>query len=70
MNSASKGRSWWALALIYCGYMLLFADRTVFNLSLASMAQTFSLNAGTMGLASSLFFLGYTLMQIPGGVPE
>lgn len=53
--------------LIYLGYMLLFVDRTTINLVLASIGKDFHLSTTALGLASSAFFLGYTLMQMPGG---
>lgn len=53
--------------LLYLGYMLLFADRTVMNISLAYIGKEFHVGAAALGATASAFFLGYTLMQIPGG---
>ena len=53
--------------LLYLGYMLLFADRTVLNISLAYIGKDFHIGAAALGTTASAFFLGYTLMQIPGG---
>ncbi|KRK59882.1 MFS transporter [Limosilactobacillus antri] len=47
--------------------MLLFADRTVMNISLAYVGRDFHVGAAALGATASAFFLGYTLMQIPGG---
>ena len=47
--------------------MLLFADRTVMNISLAYIGKGFHVGAAALGTTASAFFLGYTLMQIPGG---
>lgn len=53
--------------LLYLGYMLLFADRTVMNISLAYIGKDFNVGAAALGMTASAFFLGYTIMQIPGG---
>ncbi|MBU3828019.1 MAG: MFS transporter [Candidatus Lactobacillus pullistercoris] len=47
--------------------MLLFADRTVMNISLAYIGKDFNVGAAALGMTASSFFLGYTIMQIPGG---
>lgn len=67
IKQQSNGKKALMLGVIYVGYMLLFADRTLFNLTLASMGKDLGLNAVALGAASSAFFFGYTLMQIPGG---
>ena len=56
-----------SFVILYLGYMLLFADRTVLNLSLAAIGKDFSVSPAALGATSSVFFLGYTIMQIPGG---
>lgn len=60
-------KRWGSFLLLYLGYMLLFADRTVINLSLAYIGKDFHVGAAALGATASAFFLGYTLMQIPGG---
>ncbi|EEW53590.1 transporter, major facilitator family protein [Limosilactobacillus antri DSM 16041] len=60
-------KRWGTFALLYLGYMLLFADRTVMNISLAYVGRDFHVGAAALGATASAFFLGYTLMQIPGG---
>lgn len=64
-NSVAK--RWGSFLLLYLGYMLLFADRTVMNISLAYIGKEFHVGAAALGATASAFFLGYTLMQIPGG---
>lgn len=56
-----------SLILLYIGYMLLFADRTVMNISMAYIGNEFQISPAALGATASAFFLGYTLMQIPGG---
>ena len=44
--------------LLYLGYMLLFADRTVLNISLAYIGKDFHIGAAALGTTASAFFLG------------
>ena len=67
INNKSTTKRIGSFILLYLGYMLLFADRTVMNISLAYVSQEFNVGAAALGTAASAFFLGYTLMQIPGG---
>ena len=66
-NRRTVAKRWGTFALLYLGYMLLFADRTVMNISLAYIGRDFHVGAAALGTTASAFFLGYTLMQIPGG---
>nr|WP_242363889.1 MFS transporter [Limosilactobacillus antri] len=66
-NRRTVAKRWGTFALLYLGYMLLFADRTVMNISLAYVGRDFHVGAAALGTTASAFFLGYTLMQIPGG---
>ena len=63
----SRGSRFITFVLLYLGYMLLFADRTVMNISLAYIGKDFNVGAAALGMTASSFFLGYTIMQIPGG---
>ena len=67
MNNTTTRNKVWTFCVIYLGYMLLFAERTVFNLALAGIGKDFNMSPAALGAAGSAFFLGYTLMQIPGG---
>lgn len=67
INRTSRAKRWGSFALLYLGYMLLFADRTVMNISLAYIGKDFHVGTGALGTTASAFFLGYTLMQVPGG---
>ncbi|WP_076459460.1 MFS transporter [Limosilactobacillus caccae] len=66
-DNHSVAKRWGSFVLLYLGYMLLFADRTVMNISLAYIGKDFHVGAAALGTTASAFFLGYTLMQIPGG---
>ena len=67
VDKHAVAKRWGTFALLYLGYMLLFADRTVMNISLAYIGKGFHVGAAALGTTASAFFLGYTLMQIPGG---
>lgn len=66
-NNDTGAKRFWSFIILYLGYMLLFADRTVMNISLAYIGKDFHVGAAALGATASAFFLGYTLMQIPGG---
>ena len=67
IGNFTVAKRWGSFLLLYLGYMILFADRTVMNISLAYIGKDFHVGAAALGATASAFFLGYTLMQIPGG---
>jgi MFS family permease len=48
-------------------YTVAYIDRTNFALAIPSLQQEFGLRAGQAGWAAGVFFLGYLLLQMPGG---
>src|SRR4051794_38362781 len=48
-------------------YTVAYIDRTNFALAIPSLQAEFGLDAGQAGAAGGIFFLGYFLLQIPGG---
>lgn len=66
IGNFTVAKRWGSFLLLYLGYMILFADRTVMNISLAYIGKDFHVGAAALGATASAFFLGYTLMQIPG----
>lgn len=56
-----------AFTLLYIGWCISYIDRAAINISLASIAKEFSLNPAAMGMVLSTFFIGYAVMQLPGG---
>lgn len=54
------------LALM-AGYSMVYMDKSMISTAVIPIAQEFNLDAGQTGLIMSFFFLGYSLMQIPGG---
>lgn len=65
MNKATG--KYLVFALLYLGWCISYIDRTAINIALASIAKEFSLNPSVMGVVLSVFFVGYALMQLPGG---
>jgi MFS family permease len=55
------------LALIFGGWCLGNMDRMVMSYAIVSIGKEFQLNASLIGLVLSSFFIGYAIMQIPGG---
>lgn len=54
---------------ILCGtYLLCYLDRMVMASTIPFIAKDLHLSATAMGVVLSAFFVGYALMQIPGGV--
>lgn len=56
------------ILLLFLGWMLGNFDRYVMSYSVISIAKDFGINATEKGLILSAFFLGYLIMQIPGGL--
>ncbi|MFB7138520.1 MFS transporter [Gottfriedia sp. NPDC056225] len=65
MVNSSKGKV--ILSVLYFGWMVSYIDRTVVSLSIVQMGKDLSLDASKLGIVLSAFFMGYALMQIPGG---
>jgi MFS family permease len=60
---------WWKLvALCFVGWILMYADRTIFNPIMSVVGKEFGLSKASLGLANSIFFLTYAIAQIPFGM--
>lgn len=53
--------------LLFVGNLFSGFDRFVINYGIVQISEEFHLSASASGLMLSIFFLGYALMQIPGG---
>nr|WP_199175592.1 MFS transporter [Telmatospirillum siberiense] len=70
MNSSvpkNKNINVLGLALLYIAYCMSYTDRFAMSLSLTHVGKEFSLNPTELGLVLSAFYIGYSLMQLPGG---
>ncbi|MDH6363524.1 MFS family permease [Enterococcus sp. PF1-24] len=56
------------VALFFCGWILMYATRTIFNPIMGVVGETFGLTNTQLGLANSIFFLTYAIAQIPFGM--
>ena len=70
MKSTSAFRTtnkYWSLFMLYIGFCVAYIDRTAINLSLSAIGHDFQLSPAVLGIVLSAFFVGYTVMQLPGG---
>ncbi len=67
VNNIKGGNKYLAFVLLYVGFCISYIDRAAINIALASIGQEFSLNPSAMGVVLSTFFVGYAIMQVPGG---
>jgi MFS family permease len=54
-------------AFLMLGYTIIYMDKTVIGTAIIPIAAEYGLNATQKGLIVSLFFLGYSIMQVPFG---
>ncbi|HHU6751570.1 TPA: MFS transporter [Staphylococcus pseudintermedius] len=60
---------WMKLVAIFTlGWLVIYAARTILNSLMGSIKTEFTLNNAQLGLIMSLFFIGYTITQIPSGI--
>src|ERR1700726_747508 len=68
MSSASRHRSGIVgFVLLYVAFLISYVDRSAISLALGQIGKDFDLQATDFGIIISAFFLGYAVMQIPGG---
>lgn len=59
---------WLQLALVFfLGWIFVYASRNIFSASMVSIGKEFELSGVQLGLINSLFYLAYTVTQIPFG---
>jgi MFS family permease len=68
MSFASRHRSGIVgFILLYVAFLISYVDRSAISLALARIGKDFDLKAADLGIIISAFFLGYAVMQVPGG---
>jgi Sugar phosphate permease len=69
MENKKLSNSYWIKIVIVftLGWIAIYATRTILNPIMTNIQSEFAINATQLGLLSSLFFLGYTVTQIPSG---
>jgi sugar phosphate permease len=55
------------LPVTFIMYTIAFVDRTNVSLALPRMSADLQMDAAQAGAASGIFFIGYVLLQVPGG---
>jgi sugar phosphate permease len=56
------------LSILWVSWLFSFLDRMVISVSLPFIGADFQLDAASQGIILSVFFGGYALFQIPGGI--
>jgi MFS family permease len=66
---APAGRSRWTrlIPVAIVVYIISFMDRTNIGFAFDGMGKDLHLNSAAQGLAGGIFFIGYLVLQIPGG---
>ena len=57
-----------ALSIIFFSSVVMGLDRMIISTAIPYMAKDLGLSPVQMGAAMSAFFIGYTTLQIPGGI--
>jgi sugar phosphate permease len=55
------------LGVAFVMYVLSYVDRTNIAMAIPSMHEELSFSAASIGFATSMFFWGYIILQIPAG---
>ena len=55
------------LLLLFAGNLFSALDRFVINYGIVYISDDLQLSASSTGMVLSVFFLGYAIMQVPGG---
>lgn len=55
------------ISLFFMGWMLEYFDKNIMNIALPAIGKEFGTSASGLGIVLSSYFLGYAIMQIPGG---
>ncbi|MGE5654787.1 MAG: MFS transporter [Bacillota bacterium] len=56
------------VALFFGGWVMLYVNRTILPPLMQTLRELWNLNQTQLGLINSLFFLMYTVLQIPAGI--
>lgn len=69
-ESIQLSKNYWIklVTIFTLGWLVIYAARTILNPIMGDIKNTFSLNNAQLGIIMSVFFIGYTLTQIPSGI--
>jgi MFS family permease len=65
--SSKQSASAVGFVLLYLAFCISYIDRAAISIALAQIGKDFGLQASDLGIIISAFFLGYAIMQVPGG---
>lgn len=68
MNPKSSQFRWYLAALMFLISFISYMDRVNLSVATPAIMHEFGFSKIDMGLLQTAFFLGYALMQIPGGI--
>jgi MFS family permease len=66
-SSMTQDRWWRILGVSFVMYVLSFIDRTNISMAIPAMRAELHMSAAAIGQATSVFFWGYIVLQIPTG---
>lgn len=67
-NSPAKSSGKYSvLAFLFLGWCISYIDRAAINIGIAAIGSEFNLSTTVLGVVLSSFFIGYAIMQLPGG---
>ncbi|MDR6585891.1 MFS transporter [Herbaspirillum sp. BH-1] len=67
-TAVTKGKyKYLVLVLLYLGWCVSYIDRAAITFAATQIASEFQLKPAELGVLLSSFFLGYSLLQLPGG---
>lgn len=67
MTQKVGSKRWEMVFLLVLCYLALFMDRSAMSIAGPAMIKHYNWSPSAFGLASSAFFLGYAIVQMPGG---
>jgi sugar phosphate permease len=67
LATETKKYQYLVLALLYLGWCVSYIDRAAITFAATYIASEFHLKPSDLGILLSSFFLGYSLLQLPGG---
>ncbi len=65
MNRENRWK--WLIFAAFLGWVVLYSDRSILNPLMGVVSQEYHLSNTELGLLTSVFFLTYTIVQIPSG---
>lgn len=67
IGKTSRSSEAMLITSLMAGYSMVYMDKSMISTAIIPIASEFHFNSGQTGLMMSMFFLGYSLMQIPSG---